>query len=79
MTLTQASKQEGHSVLVLQLIESNDPSYAGTRQAASIRFKNIVKKGWDPDVSSEEICGEVSLNFAHRSNIKLHRVTLKEL
>lgn len=40
-------KTPGHAMEVLRLVASSDASDAALRQAGAVRFKNLVKKGWD--------------------------------
>lgn len=52
--LLTAQTQPGHALTVLRLVSSNDAVDAPARQAASIHFKNMVKKGWAPDPDDED-------------------------
>lgn len=49
--LNEAQKIPGHSLQVLQLVANANAAEADVRQAAAIHFKNVVKNGWNTEVS----------------------------
>ena len=53
--LSDAVKAPGHHMAILQLIESPNAADAHIRQAAAVHFKNIIKKGWDEEVSCHSV------------------------
>ena len=72
--LDQASKTQGHPLLVLQLIASSDASDAAVRQAAAVHFKNVVKLGWD--VNRDDGTNGIEISQQDRATIKSHLVEL---
>lgn len=51
--LLMAQASPGHALTVLRLISSNDAADGPVRQSAAVHFKNMVKKGWEPDPDDE--------------------------
>ena len=49
--LSQAQKVAGHPLQVLQIVATATAAEGPIQQAAAVHFKNIVKKGWEADVS----------------------------
>jgi len=72
--LNEASKISGHPLLVLRLVASSDAADAAVRQSAAVHFKNIVKKGWNPD--SEHSDHSIVISPSDRNLIKSHLVEL---
>eukprot|EP00529_Nitzschia_sp_RCC80_P005611 CAMPEP_0113490560 /NCGR_PEP_ID=MMETSP0014_2-20120614/27110_1 /TAXON_ID=2857 /ORGANISM="Nitzschia sp." /LENGTH=976 /DNA_ID=CAMNT_0000384337 /DNA_START=77 /DNA_END=3007 /DNA_ORIENTATION=+ /assembly_acc=CAM_ASM_000159 len=72
--LTTASKQPGHLVQLLQLVD-NSQQQLPIRQAAAIRFKNIVKVAWDEtkDLADRQ---EITISPTDRQTIKTNLVSL---
>ncbi|KAL7519691.1 hypothetical protein ACHAWX_004448 [Stephanocyclus meneghinianus] len=74
-TLLQAQSAPGHALVVLRLIsELTLPDATPVRQAAAVHFKNLVKKGWEPD--EDDKSAQNLLPPSDRSIIKNNLVEL---
>lgn len=72
--MTEAAKQPGHLVLLLHLVD-NQQQPIQIRQAAAIRFKNIVKVAWDESKDLADRQG-ISIPQGDRDTIKTNMVKL---
>lgn len=72
--LKSSQTAAGHPLEVLKLVASSDASFDAVRQASSVHFKNLVKKGWD--VNREEGNEGIIISAEDRFTIKNHLVQL---
>ena len=73
--LLSSQTSPGHSLAVLRLMASNDAVDGPVRQAAAVHFKNMIKKGWNPD-DEEECSKSYVVPAADRDLIKNNLVEL---
>lgn len=52
--LKAAQRIPGHPLEILKLVASSDGTDPAVRQAAAVHFKNLVKKGWDPNADADD-------------------------
>jgi exportin-2 (importin alpha re-exporter) len=72
--LTALQKIPGHPLQVLQILAGNDPNIdSSVRQAASVLFKNFVKKNWNVDAETEDL---IPISQEERNLIKSNLVQL---
>jgi exportin-2 (importin alpha re-exporter) len=72
--LATLQKIPGHPLQVLQILAGNDPNTdSSVRQAASVLFKNFVKKNWNVDAETEDL---IPISQEERNLIKSNLVQL---
>lgn len=69
-----AQSTPGHPLELLKIIANSDGGNAAVRQAAAVRFKNVIAKGWD--TQREDGNDQIVITPEERTMIKTHLVQL---